>query len=94
MRKITLDDLCEEVNISKQYCMRIFKKHMHTTINDYILTTRMKHAAYCLRHTYMNVNETASYLGFSGVSYFSRVFKKQFGYSPNEYRKKIRTLNK
>ncbi|MBQ2325096.1 MAG: helix-turn-helix transcriptional regulator [Clostridia bacterium] len=85
MRKITLDELCEEVNISKQYCMRIFKKHMHTTINDYILTTRMKHAAYCLRHTYMNVNEAASYLGFSSVSYFSRVFKDYYGVAPSEY---------
>lgn len=85
MRKITLDDLCEEVNISKQYCMRIFKKHLHTTINEYILATRMKHAAYCLRHTYMNVNETANYLGFSSVSYFSRVFKNYYGVPPSDY---------
>ncbi|MBQ1213131.1 MAG: helix-turn-helix transcriptional regulator [Clostridia bacterium] len=84
-RKISLDELCAELNMSKQYCMRIFKKHLHTTINDYILATRMKHAAYCLRHTYMNVNETANYLGFSSVSYFSRVFKDYYGVSPSEY---------
>ncbi len=84
-KKITLDKLCEEVNISKQYCMRLFKKYLHTTINDYILSTRMKHAAYLLRHTYMNVNEASLYLGFSSVSYFSRVFKKYYGVSPSEY---------
>ena len=84
-RKISLDELCAELNMSKQYCMRIFKKHLHTTINDYILATRMKHAAYCLRHTYMNVNETANYLGFSSVSYFSRVFKDYYGVAPSEY---------
>ena len=85
MRKISLDELCAELNMSKQYCMRIFKKHLHTTINDYILATRMKHAAYCLRYTYMNVNETANYLGFSSVSYFSRVFKDYYGVAPSEY---------
>lgn len=84
-RKISLDELCAELNMSKQYCMRIFKKHLHTTINDYILATRMKHAAYCLRYTYMNVNETANYLGFSSVSYFSRVFKDYYGVAPSEY---------
>lgn len=84
-QRITLDLLCEEVNISKQYCMRLFKKYLHTTINDYILTTRMKHAAYLLRHTYMNVNEASNYLGFSSVSYFSRVFKRYYGVSPSEY---------
>lgn len=82
---ITLDDICKNMNMSKQYCMRIFKKHMHTTINDYILDLRMRHAAYLLSSTYMNVSQTADYLGFSGTSYFSRVFKKYYGISPSEY---------
>ena len=82
---ITLDDICKNMNMSKQYCMRIFKKHMRTTINDYILDLRMRHAAYLLSSTYMNVSQTADYLGFSGTSYFSRVFKKYYGISPWEY---------
>ena len=65
--------------------MRIFKKHMHTTINDYILDLRMRHAAYLLSSTYMNVSQTADYLGFSGTSYFSRVFKKYYGIAPSDY---------
>ena len=82
---IQLDDIAGHTKMSKQYCMRLFKKHMHTTINDYILELRMKHAAYLLRDTYMNVNQAADYLGFSSVSYFSRTFKKYFGVSPSEY---------
>ena len=64
---------------------RIFKKHMHTTINDYILDLRMRHAAYLLSSTYMNVSQTADYLGFSSTGYFSRVFKQFYGVSPSEY---------
>lgn len=82
---IRLDDICKHASISKQYCMRLFKKHMNTTINDYILELRMKHAAYLLRHTYMNVNQAADYLGFSSVSYFSRVFKSYYGVTPSAY---------
>ncbi|MBQ4556935.1 MAG: helix-turn-helix transcriptional regulator [Clostridia bacterium] len=82
---ITLDDICKNMNMSKQYCMRIFKKHMHTTINDYILDLRMRHAAYLLSSTSMNVSQTADYLGFSGTSYFSRVFKKYYGIAPSDY---------
>ena len=66
---ITLEDICKNNKLSKQYCMRIFKKYMNTTINDYILDLRMRHAAYLLSSTYMNVSETADYLGFSGTSY-------------------------
>ena len=82
---ISLDDICKNMNMSKQYCMRIFKKHMHTTINDYILDLRMRHAAYLLSSTYMNVSQTADYLGFSDTSYFSKVFKKYYGVAPSDY---------
>ena len=82
---IRLEDIAEHTKMSKQYCMRLFKKYMNTTINDYILELRMKHAAYLLRDTYMNVNQASDYLGFSSVSYFSRTFKKYFGVSPSEY---------
>ncbi|MBQ8837291.1 MAG: helix-turn-helix transcriptional regulator [Clostridia bacterium] len=82
---ITLDDICKNMDMSKQYCMRVFKKHMHTTINDYILDMRMRHAAYLLSATAMNVSQTADYLGFSSTSYFSRVFKKYYGIAPSEY---------
>lgn len=82
---ISLDDICNAMSMSKQYCMRIFKKYMHITISDYILDLRMRHAAYLLSNTHMNVNQTADYLGFSNTSYFSRVFKKYYGISPSEY---------
>ena len=82
---VSLDDIARHTSFSKQYCMRLFKKYMNTTINDYVTELRMKHAAYLLRDTYMNVNEAADYLGFCSVSYFSRVFKKYHGVSPSEY---------
>ena len=82
---VTLDDICKNMNVSKQYCMRVFKKYMNTTINDYILGLRMRHAAYLLGSTYMNVSQTADYLGFSSTSYFSRVFKSYYGISPSDY---------
>ncbi|MBQ2863727.1 MAG: helix-turn-helix transcriptional regulator, partial [Clostridia bacterium] len=84
-KNLQLEDIAAHTSFSKQYCMRLFKKHMGRTINDYILELRMKHASYLLRETYMNVNEASDYLGFSSVSYFSRVFKKYYGVSPSEY---------
>lgn len=85
MQNITLSDICKDTEMSKQYCMRMFKKYMQMTIGDYVLDLRMRHAAYLLRSTYMNVNQAADYLGFSSTSYFSRVFKKYYGVSPSEY---------
>lgn len=85
-RRFSLEELSDHVGASKQYCMRAFKRRMGTTINDYLTDLRMRHAAYLLRSTYMNVDQTADYLGFSSVSYFSRSFKKYYGVSPSEYK--------
>lgn len=84
-QNLSLDSICAHVGMSKQYCMRLFKAHTGMTISAYILDLRMRHAAYLLRYTYMNVSETAEYLGFSGTSYFSRVFKAYYGVSPVHY---------
>ena len=84
-RSVSLDDISRHTNLSRQYCMRLFKKHMHMTIQEYVCDLRMRYAAYLLRHTYMNVNQTSDYLGFSSVSYFSRVFKRYYGVAPSDY---------
>lgn len=87
MQNITLKDVCEATELSKQYCMRVFRKYMQTTVGDYILDLRMRHAAYLLCNTYMNVSQAADYLGFSSTSYFSRVFKQYYGVAPSAYLK-------
>ena len=84
-KELSLDSISAHTGLSKQYCMRLFKRYTGQTINAYILDLRMRHAAYLLRNTYMNVSEAADYLGFSGTSYFSRVFKKYYGISPSDY---------
>lgn len=88
-KTISLDVLAGEIGASKQYCMRAFKKSENKTIEKYILDMRMNHAAYLLKWTYMNVCETADYLGFSSVSYFSRVFKQYYGANPSSFVKNL-----
>ncbi len=85
-KTITLDDISRYTNVSKQHCMRLFKRYMNQTINEYILDMRMKYAAYLLLHTYMNISEVTDYLGFCSVSYFSRVFKSYHGVPPKMYK--------
>lgn len=58
------------------------------TPNDFILTTRMKKAAYLLKnHPELNVSEISDRTGFSSPRYFSRVFKERYNVTPQMYRK-------
>jgi AraC-like DNA-binding protein len=61
-------------------------KSCTTAIQDYILLESKRYLA----GTSNQVNQIAYQLGFEDVSYFTRFFKKQTGYSPQSFRKKLK----
>lgn len=54
---------------------------------QYILMNRINNAVSLLETTDYNVNEISTIVGYENPLYFSRLFKKQKGVSPTEYRK-------
>lgn len=84
--QITLKDLADTVNLCPRECQRCFKKILHTSPTNYILQFRLKHAIDLLMNTDLSVMEISGATGFNSPSYFSKMFRKHFGESPNEYR--------
>lgn len=85
---LQLDDLAKSYSFTKQYLNKMFKKEYQYPIHEYLLKTRMERAAYLLKNTSMDIKEITVSVGYSDQSYFSKVFKKHFGVSPNTYREK------
>ena len=54
---------------------------------QYVLSLRMVNAQSLLEHTNYNVKEISEIVGYDNPLYFSRVFKKEIGQSPVQYRK-------
>lgn len=88
---ISLQNLADMLHISEYYLCREFKKNTNRTITDYIKRTRIMNAERFFIETDKNVTEIATMTGFSNLTHFYRVFKDITGYSPSEYRKKIKT---
>lgn len=82
---ITLAGLSDVFGLSRQYIMRLFQKHLHITVTQYITQLKMSHALELLRHSTFRVGEVAEMLGYSNTYYFCRLFRQQFGLSPTEY---------
>lgn len=57
---------------------------------QYIVSLRIKNAQTLIETTDYNMNEIALIVGYDNPLYFSRLFKKQKGLSPSEYKKKVR----
>lgn len=82
---LSLTDLSVQLQVSKSYLLRLFRKHLGMTATTYINSVKLEHAAQLLRTSRMNVTQTADYLGYSDSGYFSRLFQKRFGVRPSKF---------
>ena len=84
---ITLSTVSEKVNLSKEYVSHIFKKETGKTVTDYINERKMMIAKESILGSRYELSTIAERLGYDNYSYFSKLFKKQFGVSPSVMRK-------
>lgn len=80
-----VEELTQEVGISRVHLNRKMKERFATSPKNYIRTFRMKHAAYLLVNNKVNISEVAYKVGFSSHSYFSSSFHDYFGMTPKEF---------
>ncbi|REK67710.1 MAG: hypothetical protein C6P35_04370 [Cohnella sp.] len=90
---LSLEAVSEAVNVHPVTLSRMFKQQMGVTFVRYLTRKRMQHASHLLLHTNKKVNEIAEEVGYADYAYFRSLFKKEFGYSPSDFRKKNGILN-
>lgn len=81
---IRIDDISRHVGMSKFYFCRQFQAFTGTSVNQYVNAMKCDLAWRMMQENGMNVTETANYLGFQNVSYFSKLYKKHRGVSPSQ----------
>jgi AraC-like DNA-binding protein len=84
---LTLLDVARAVSFSQAECCRIFKKVTGQTIFSYLQSYRLTKGTELLQAGFP-VSQIAYEVGFCSTSYFIEVFKRQFGMTPLQYRKK------
>lgn len=85
---ITVADVAAHVGRSASHMIHRFKDEMNCTIGEYISQCRLEEAASLLRHSDKSLADISSYLCFSSQPYFQNVFKKKYGVTPMQYRKR------
>jgi AraC-like DNA-binding protein len=88
--KIKAAYISRHFGISESYLGRYFKKQTSETMQEYIVSSRLKLVETRLLHSDMRINEIAAELSFTDESHMNRFFKKSKGMSLGEYRKKHR----
>lgn len=89
-RSLTLREVAEACFLTPSYFSEKFKSSMRVGFCCYLNELRMKKAARLVASGELKCREVAEMLGFSSESYFSRVFKKTLGCTPEAYRRQAR----
>lgn len=87
-----LSDLASASGVGTAHFTRLFKRYFGKTPIEYTNQIRIEQAKSMLRENDMKIKAIAETVGYSDALYFSRVFKKESGYSPSEYRKMEREM--
>lgn len=89
-KNLTVQSISAHTNISKSSLYNLFHENYKTTLKDYINDKRVKKAEHLLLSTDLSVENISQITGFSGVSYFGKIFREKTGKSPLRYRKETK----
>lgn len=85
-KKLTLESISSNIFLNRTYVCQLFKKELNVTFSEFIENVRIENAKMLLLNTNKSINEITQKVGYSDQSYFTKVFKKKIGISPNKYR--------
>ena len=92
--KLTLEQIADAASISTRECLRCFRESIHQSPTDYLIAYRVQVAKRLLETTYLSITEIALRCGFNSNSYFTKIFHRSCGKTPNAYRKQLQNMGK
>ena len=89
---ITIEELVRYSGSNKTTIAKVFRNTFNTSIMEYFIKLKIDTAKKYLREDNYNISQISDLLGYSGIHYFSRQFKKVTGMSPTEYAASIQAM--
>ncbi|WP_145414210.1 response regulator [Paenibacillus xylanexedens] len=83
---LSLQSVASQINVNPSYLSRLFKQEKQENFISYLTRVRIDHAKAYLLSKELKIYEIADKVGYHNYTYFSKIFKKNTGLTPEEYR--------
>ena len=90
--KLTLEQIAGSAAVSTRECLRCFRTAIHQSPMEYLIEYRIRAAKKLLESTDLSITDIALQCGFNSNSYFTKLFHRSIGKTPNAYRKELQAL--
>lgn len=87
-KTLSLQRIAEVRCVSAKYMGKLFYAQTGEFFSEYLLRVRLQAAVELLQDAQLSIGTISAQVGFLNQSYFNRSFRKMFGISPTEYRRK------
>jgi len=89
-QQVDLDSAAQQAGLSPFHFLRLFAKVLGVTPHQYLVRSRLRHAAHLLADNDQPITDIAFDVGFADLSNFVRTFHRAAGVSPRNFRKAAR----
>ena len=83
---LSIAEVANVMKVSQAYLIRVFKRDLKMNFADYLTNVRIKNAIILMRDNELKLNDISKMVGYNTQHYFSNVFRKPVGISPQDYR--------
>jgi AraC-like DNA-binding protein len=87
-RRVRIDELATTVGLSRWHLERLTRKYTGASLRDHSAAARMDRATVLLAQGRFSIKELASRLGYGNASAFTRNFRRRYGASPRNWRRR------
>lgn len=84
---INVRSIARALCISESHLSKVFKDTIHSTLGEYLTNYRINRACTLLKNSQYRIYEVAVLCGYRDQRYFSVIFKRVMGMTPNEFRR-------
>lgn len=83
---LQLSKIAQMFFLNESYCSTLFRMRLGDTFTNYLRTLRLEKASMLLSRTSLPIKNISISVGYPDCLYFSRIFRRQYGFTPSEYR--------
>ena len=88
--ELSLSVIAEELKLNKTYLSALFSREVGMTLISFIASRRIEQAIFLLNTQNLQIQAVAAACGIPDLTYFTRLFRKEKGITPSQYKKMIR----